>query len=101
MTSTFFSFRHLEKLGEPLTLSDKCEIISETDKFALSYIKESEDKFNTDGKKMNIVLSEHIPSEIKIRLGDAYREHSESYAILVNPEKNSVFLYAPSHRGLI
>ena len=101
MTSTFFSFRHLEKLGEPLTLSDKCEIIIETDKFALSYINESEDKFNTDGKKMNIVLSEHIPSEIKIRLGDAYREHSESYAILVNPEKNSVFLYAPSHRGLI
>ena len=50
---------------------------------------------------MDIVLVENIPDGIKARLGDSYKEHSESYAILVAPEENAVYLYASSHKGLI
>ena len=101
MTSTFFSFRHIEKLGKPLTLSCECMVKGDTDKFALSYAEDAKANFSHNGKKMDIVLAEYIPSEIKVRLGDSYKEHSESYAILVAPEENAVYLYAPSHRGLI
>lgn len=101
MTSTFFSFRHIEKLGKPLILSSECEIKGDKDKFALSYAEDAKANFSHNGRNMDIVLVENIPDGIKARLGDSYKEHSESYAILVAPEENAVYLYASSHKGLI
>ena len=64
MTSTFFSFRHIEKLGKPLTLSCECMVKGDTDKFAFSYADNAKIAFSAGGKKMDIVLAEYIPSEM-------------------------------------
>ena len=101
MTSTFFSFRHLEKLGEPMTISRECEVKGDINNFAASYINDSKIKFGENGKKVNIVLLQSIPDSIKSRLGDKYREHNEAYAILADAEAGSIYLYGSSHRGLI
>ena len=101
MTSTFFSFRHIEKLGEPMTISRECEVKGDINNFAASYINDSKIKFGENGRKVNIVLSQSIPDSIKSRLGDKYREHNEAYAILADAEAGSIYLYGSSHRGLI
>ena len=101
MASTFFSFRHIEKCGEPIALSRGCEVKGEINSFAASYIKDSINKFGENGRKFDIVLSKSIPDSIRVRLGDKYREHKESYAILADAEAGIINLHGSSHRGLI
>ena len=101
MSEMFFSFRHLEKNGQQITLSPDCEVKGEANAFAASYLKEAKKEFPASGKSMELILAKTIPEAVKNRLGDRYCAHDESYCLLADADKGSVYLYAPTRRGLI
>lgn len=99
MDQLFFSFRYFAKDGDKINLSSACEVFGDADKFAASYMRDAVREFSCDGEKMEIILVEKMPDEIKIELGDIYVDHKENYAVRIREGK--VYLYALTHSGLI
>ncbi len=102
LKGTFFEFRHLEKSGQPFSISKNSIIVhSDTDKYALKYIENTLNSLDDDGMIMNISLNLEIPDKIKSDLGKAYCDNCESYIIAISSAQKTMSLYSSTHRGLI
>ena len=95
----FFDYRYTEIMGEKFSPSCSSEICSESEKYAYEYAKKTVSAFPDDGRVMKINLLLSMPERIAERVGGAYSENVESYAVEIT--ENEVNLYSPSERGLI
>jgi len=101
LENMFFSFRFAEQSGESFVISRSSAVVSDTEKYACTYLKNTVSELPEDGEKMEIQLISCIPDELKARLGDEYKDHKENYAVEISRTDGTVKLYATTHRGLI
>lgn len=101
LDNMFFAFRFVRKQGEPFAISQACHIVSSTDKYACTYLKNIVNTFPSIGENMEIQLISSIPDALKAQIGDDYKAHDENYALEISRRDHTIKLYATTHRGLI
>lgn len=95
----FFDFVYVDAFGAPFSLSSDSSVSAPRDCYALRYAQSVLASCDRDGKKMTVELAFSIPEEVRMKLGNAFAENDESYAIVI--DGGSIRLYAPKHAGLI
>lgn len=80
----FFDYRYADMKGESIKLSPLSQVFDQKDFYAAEYAKKRLLNLLPEGKKMNISFALGFLEEEKQRMGDAFCENEEAYAIFVN-----------------